>query len=58
MDEAQTLRQARQYLLDLPRQLEQGFTTVCFKPSMFVRSVDEVPALCRHLVAEAARLAA
>ncbi len=43
-------------LTDLPRQLEQGFTTVCFKPSMFVRSVDEVPALCRHLVTEAARL--
>jgi probable F420-dependent oxidoreductase len=43
-------------LADLPRQLEQGFTTICFKPSMFVRSVDEVPALCRHLVAEAHRL--
>jgi alkanesulfonate monooxygenase SsuD/methylene tetrahydromethanopterin reductase-like flavin-dependent oxidoreductase (luciferase family) len=43
-------------LADLPRQLEQGFTTICVKPAMFVRSVDEVPALCRHLVAEAARL--
>lgn len=45
-------------LADLPRQLEQGFTTICFKPSMFVRSVDEVPALCRHLVAEGRRLSA
>lgn len=43
-------------LADLPRQLEQGFTTICFKPSMFVRSVDEVPALCRHLVAAGRRL--
>jgi len=43
-------------LADLPRQLEQGFTTICFKPSMFVRSIDEVPALCRHLVAESGRL--
>jgi probable F420-dependent oxidoreductase len=43
-------------LADLPRQLDQGFTTICFKPSMFVRSVDEVPALCRHLVAEGERL--
>jgi alkanesulfonate monooxygenase SsuD/methylene tetrahydromethanopterin reductase-like flavin-dependent oxidoreductase (luciferase family) len=43
-------------LADLPRQLGQGFTTICFKPSMFVRSADEVPALCRHLVAEGRRL--
>ena len=43
-------------LTDLPRQIEQGFTTICFKPSMFVRRADEVPALCRHLVAEGRRL--
>ena len=43
-------------LADLPRQVEQGFTTVCFKPAMFVRSADEVPALCRYLLAEGARL--
>ena len=42
----------------LPRQLAQGFTTICFKPAMFVRSVDEVPALCRHLVSEGRRLTA
>ncbi|MGE0818339.1 MAG: TIGR03619 family F420-dependent LLM class oxidoreductase [Candidatus Nanopelagicales bacterium] len=45
-------------LRDLPRQLDQGFTTICFKPSMFVRSLDEVPALCRHLVDEGQRLTA
>lgn len=38
-------------LTDLPRQLEQGFTTICFKPAMFARTADEVPALCRELVA-------
>ncbi|CAB4966192.1 unannotated protein [freshwater metagenome] len=37
-------------LADLPRQLEQGFTTICFKPAMFVRSADEVGDFCRHLV--------
>jgi probable F420-dependent oxidoreductase len=43
-------------LADLPSQAERGFTTICFKPAMFVRSADEVPALCRYLVAEGARL--
>ncbi|MBI1378067.1 MAG: TIGR03619 family F420-dependent LLM class oxidoreductase [Frankiales bacterium] len=43
-------------LRDLPRQVEQGFTTICFKPAMFCRSVDDVPALCRHLVDEGRRL--
>ena len=36
-------------LADLPRQIEQGFTTICFKPAMFVRSADEVGDFCRHL---------
>lgn len=43
-------------LADLPRQIEQGFTTICFKPAMFCRSSDEVPALCRYLVSEGRRL--
>ncbi len=42
-------------LADLPRQLEQGFTTISFKPAMFCRTVDEVPALCRYLVDEGRR---
>jgi len=38
-------------LADLPRIVGQGFRTICFKPSMYCSSVDEVPALCRHLAA-------
>jgi probable F420-dependent oxidoreductase len=37
-------------LAALPRQLEQGFTTICFKPAMFARSADEVPDVCRALI--------
>ena len=37
-------------LADLPRQLEQGFTTFCVKPSQHVDDPAEVPALCRHAV--------
>lgn len=43
-------------LADLPRQLVQGFTTICFKPAMFCRTIDEVPELCDRLLAEARRL--
>lgn len=43
-------------LAALPQQLEQGFTTICFKPAMFCRTVDEVPALIAHLRAEGERL--
>lgn len=43
-------------LAALPQQLEQGYTTICFKPAMFVRTVDEVPALIAHLRAEGERL--
>lgn len=38
-------------LAPLPRQLEQGFSTICFKPAMFVTTADEVGDLCRELVA-------
>jgi probable F420-dependent oxidoreductase len=34
----------------LPGLLADGFTTVCFKPSMYVDDAREVPALCRTLV--------
>ena len=44
-------------LADLPRQLEQGFTTICFKPAMFVRSADEVGDFCRHLVTRVNKIA-
>ena len=45
-----------QALQGLGRQLDQGFTTICFKPAMFARTVDDVAALCSHLVAEGRRL--
>jgi probable F420-dependent oxidoreductase len=34
----------------IPAQLEAGYTTICFKPSMFTDDLAEVPALCRRLV--------
>jgi len=37
-------------LKDLPAQLARGFTTVCFKPSMFVSDPEEVGPFCRELV--------
>lgn len=40
----------------LPRQLEQGFTTICFKPAMFVDDAREVGRLCRELVDKVGRL--
>ena len=36
-------------LAALPGQVEQGYTSICFKPAMFCRTVDEVPALIAHL---------
>jgi probable F420-dependent oxidoreductase len=44
-------------LEDLPRQLAQGFTTICFKPAMFVDDAAQVGDLCRELVAKADRIA-
>ena len=41
----------------LPRQLAQGFRTICFKPAMFVERADQVPDLCAELVAKAERIA-
>ena len=35
----------------LPRQLEQGYTSICFNPSQYVATAADVPALCRRLVA-------
>ena len=44
-------------LADLPLQLEQGFTTICFKPAMFVETADQVEDPCRELAVEVDRLA-
>ena len=35
---------------ELPAQLAQGYSTICFKPSMFVGSAAEVGRFCRELV--------
>jgi len=35
----------------IPAQLAAGYTTFCFKPSMFTDDPAEVPALCRRLAA-------
>ena len=42
---------------DVPRQLAQGFTTISFKPAMFVDDAREVAGLCRDLVRRAEELA-
>ena len=37
-------------MAELPEQLNQGFGTFCFKPSMFVNDAAQVGDLCRDLV--------
>ena len=37
-------------MADVPGQLEQGFTSFCFKPAMFVDEAEQVGELCRDLV--------
>ncbi|GAA4352111.1 TIGR03619 family F420-dependent LLM class oxidoreductase [Angustibacter luteus] len=39
-----------QALESLPAQLAQGYTTICFKPSMFIDDPDELGPFCRELV--------
>jgi len=46
----------RQALESLPGQWEQGFTTICVKPSMFIDEPRDLPAFCRQVVQEAAKL--
>ena len=41
----------------IPGQLEQGYTTICFKPSMFTDDPRDVGRVCRELVARANALA-
>jgi len=47
-----------QALESLPRQLAQGYTTICFKPAMFIDHVGEMDAFCRELVAKTEAIAA
>jgi probable F420-dependent oxidoreductase len=45
-------------LESVPRQLQQGFTTICFKPSMFIDEVASLGRFCRDLVRKVAALTA
>jgi alkanesulfonate monooxygenase SsuD/methylene tetrahydromethanopterin reductase-like flavin-dependent oxidoreductase (luciferase family) len=44
-------------LESLPRQLAQGYTTICFKPAMFVDDVRDLPGFYRELVDKVDRIA-
>ena len=37
-------------LADVPRLIDRGFTSICFKPSMFTDDRDAVPDICRRVV--------
>jgi len=41
----------------IPGQLAQGYTSICFKPSMFTDDIEQVGPLCRELVARVAAVA-
>ena len=43
-------------MADFPDQLAAGYTTFCMKPAQHVNTMDEVPALCRHMVDHVATL--
>ena len=45
-------------LADVPPQLARGFTSICFKPSMYTDDRDEVGAICRRVVEAVAAAAA
>jgi len=38
----------------IPAQLAAGYTSICFKPSMFTDDIEQVGPLCRELVARVA----
>ena len=40
----------------IPGQLAQGYTSICFKPSMFTDDIEQVGPLCRELVARVSSL--
>ena len=45
-------------LESLPDQVEAGFTTICFKPSMYIDDAREIGAFCRTLVRKVEALTA
>lgn len=38
-------------LATIPDKVASGYRSICFKPSMFTDSLDEVPDVCRRVVA-------
>ena len=38
-------------LAAVPEKVAAGYRSICFKPSMFTDSLDEVPDVCRRVVA-------
>jgi hypothetical protein len=46
-----------QALGSLPGQFAAGFSTICFKPSMYIDDAREVGALCRRLVRRVTEIA-
>ena len=46
----------RQAMETLPEQWEQGFTTICVKPSMFINDPRDLPAFCREALRQASNL--
>ena len=46
----------RQAMETLPGQWEQGFTTICVKPSMFISDPRDLPAFCREALRQASNL--
>ena len=46
----------RQAMESLPDQWEQGFTTFCVKPSMFINDARDLPTFCREAMQQATNL--
>jgi probable F420-dependent oxidoreductase len=55
-DDADAPADLDEALESLPAQLAQGFTTICFKPSMFIDDLSQVGPFCRDLVPKVDRL--
>ena len=51
-----TVADLRQALESLPEQREQGFATICVKPSMFIDDPRDLPSFCREVVQQATKL--
>jgi probable F420-dependent oxidoreductase len=45
-----------QAMESLPGQWEQGFTTICVKPSMFINDPHDLPGFCREALRQATKL--